>query len=261
MLDRPSLEALFLANLDAIERIATSICRRHGLGRDDTDDFTSWTKLRFLEDDYGILRKFRGESSLTTYLTVVVALMFRDYRVQRWGRWRPSAAARKRGALAVRLETLVYRDRLPLDQAVQVLRSSGANETACSPRELARLLRDLPARQPVRPIEVGADPLDATPTPATSEALVTNEEAEHERQITDSAMCRALDQLPPEDRVILRMRFWESLAVADIARALGIPQKPLYRRIDRLLVALRTNLESLGISRERVRELLSEPAA
>ncbi|HEV2146432.1 MAG TPA: hypothetical protein VGR37_03360, partial [Longimicrobiaceae bacterium] len=164
MPDRKDLEALFLENLGWIERVAASICRRHGFGGDDAEDFASWARLRIVEDDYAVLRKFRGESSVTTYLTVVVAMLFRDYRVSRWGRWRPSAAARRHGRLAVRLETLVHRDGYRLEQAGELLRTTG--ETDLSERELAELLARLPARSPTRPVEVGPDPLASTPAAA-----------------------------------------------------------------------------------------------
>src|SRR5262249_26292549 len=107
MAERQDYSALLLQHLPWIERAAGGLCRRHALDPDECDDFASYTKARLLDDDYAVLRKFRGESALTTYLTVVLSMFFRDYRVSRWGRWRPSAAARRRGPLAVRLETLV----------------------------------------------------------------------------------------------------------------------------------------------------------
>lgn len=259
MPDRQNPEALFLDNLGWIERVAASVCRRHGLGGDDADDFASWAKMKLVEDDYAALRKFRGESSITTYLTVVVAMLYRDYRVSRWGRWRPSAAAQRRGRVAVRLETLVHRDGHRLDQAGEILRTSG--ETELPDGELARILAALPDRAPMRPVEVGPEPLGGAPSAERADDRVLGAEAEAERRAADEALARALARLPPEDRLILRMRFWEELSVADIARGLDLPQKPLYRRIDRALAELRRHLEASGVSRERVRALLGEGAA
>ena len=39
------------------------------------------------------------------------------------------------------------------------------------------------------------------------------------------------------------------MGIADIARALNLKQKPLYRRLDRLLQRLRAALEAAGIDR------------
>jgi RNA polymerase sigma factor for flagellar operon FliA len=52
------------------------------------------------------------------------------------------------------------------------------------------------------------------------------------------------------------MRFMENLSVANIARGLALPQKPLYRRIERALAELRKSLEAAGVSREHVQTLL-----
>lgn len=46
------------------------------------EDLESEVRLRLLEDDYAVLRKHRGDSSLVTCLTVVIANMFRDYRIR-----------------------------------------------------------------------------------------------------------------------------------------------------------------------------------
>ena len=95
---RDEAEQLFLAHLGVIERIIAAMARRHALVGDDADDFASWTRTRLIENDYAILQKFAGRSSMSTYLTVVVANLFRDYRVQQWGRWRSSVAAKRLGA-------------------------------------------------------------------------------------------------------------------------------------------------------------------
>jgi len=85
-------------------------------------------------------------------------------------------------------------------------------------------------------------------------------EANDRRRAADAALSAALGKLPAEDRLILRLRYWDGASVADIARHLSVPQKPLYRRIDRALSALRTHLELQGISRDDARALLDDLA-
>jgi len=67
----------------------------------------------------------------------------------------------------------------------------------------------------------------------------------------------AMASLPPEDRLVFRMRFEGRMSVADISRALYIEQKPLYRRLQRMLLMLRKSLEQAGIQEEEVNEVLS----
>lgn len=257
MAEQASFEPVFLQHLSLIDRIASSVARRQGLNVDEASDLTSWIHARLVENQYAAFRKFRGESSIATYLTVVIAMLARDYRVQRWGRWRPSAMARRHGTLAVRLETLVHRDGYPLAQAAELLRTSG--ETTLGDRELAEILVRLPAREPLRPVEVGAEMLQHVEAGRSAEALIDAESAELERRTALQALRDVMTALPPEDRLILRMRYWEDMGVADIARGLNLEQKPLYRRMERLLMLLRDRLTTLGITNERLQVLLSEP--
>lgn len=253
------MEALLVAHLGTVDRIAASLCRRYGMAGDDADDFASWVKLKLMDNDYAVLRKFRGESRLSTYLAVVVAGLSREYHVARAGRWRPSAAARALGPLAVRLEKMVYHEGIPRQQAFETLRASGA--TAATDAELVRLLGQLPPRTRPRPVAVGSDPLETAVGAGSADERVREAEDDRLRESVEQALKREIERLPLEDRLILNARFWSELSVADTARALGLEQKPLYRRIDRLLAGLRKNLEDAGISTEQVRDLLSPPGA
>ena len=254
VLDRQELERLFVENLALIERIARLLSRRHALSDADAEEFTSWLKVKIVEDGYAIFKKFRGDSALSTYLTVVVAMLFRDFRVQLWGRWRPSAAAQRTGHVAIRLETLVRRDHLPLRQAAEVLRTSG--ETSLSDSELAALLKTLPERGPLRPLMGAIDAAGDVASESGADHIVSGEELATERGRAHSMLREALAAAPEEDQVILRMHFWDGLTVAQIARALHLDQKPLYRRLQHLLDNLRRRLEHQGLSRENVRELV-----
>jgi RNA polymerase sigma factor for flagellar operon FliA len=254
--DRPSSEAFFLQHLPRIEKTVGVLSRRHGFRDAEAADLESWVKLRLIEDDYAIFRKFRGESAITTYLTVVIATLVQDYKVHRWGRWRPSAAAQRKGKVAIKLEALVYRHGYQLAEAAELLRSRG--ETDLGDRELAELLNELPRRGPARPREVGEDSLDARPAESTAEDFVEQGAAAEERRIVESAIRAAVGRMSPEDQCILNMRFWQNMSVADVARALHLPQKPLYKRLDRAFNELRRELTKHGISSERARIFVTE---
>jgi len=256
MPDRRELEAQFLANLPVAEKILSALARRHALSQDGAEEFSAWAKLRIIEHDYAILAKFRGESSLATYLTVVLAMLFREYRVQQWGRWRPSAAARRGGAMAVRLETLLQRDGMELAQVGEILRTSGA--TTLSDRELAEIAARFPRRAPMRPVEFREAPTEHASESRADETIV-REEADADSKAAREALDQSLAALPTEDRLIVRLHYIEAMSVADIARGLALPQKPLYRRLERALSVLRSGLEGAGISREYVRNLVAGP--
>jgi RNA polymerase sigma-70 factor (ECF subfamily) len=49
----------------------TAGCRSIRISDDDRDDLTAEVFLEIVKDDFAVLRRFRGQSSLATYLTVV----------------------------------------------------------------------------------------------------------------------------------------------------------------------------------------------
>lgn len=248
--------ALLIEHLGTVDRVVRLLGRRHGLRDEQVADCGSWVRLRLVEDDYAILRKFRGESSIGTYLTVVVTMLCRDYRVQQWGRWRPSATALSKGSIAVQLERLIHRDGNSLREAGNILRS--ASQTTHSDAELGRLLADLPARPPLRPMEVTPEEADQVATFAAPDEIL----ADKERTQALGAMAQVLRQemhlLPHEDRVMLELRYMQGLTIAEIARSLDVPQKPLYRRLERTIKQLRIKLRKRGIVAEGALATISE---
>jgi RNA polymerase sigma factor (sigma-70 family) len=247
---------LFLENLRWIEKVAGIVCRKHGVWGDDAEDFASVAKMKLMENDYADLRKFRGDCSATTYIATLVVRRFHEYAREKWGRWRNSAAAEREGQLAKDLETLVHRDGCTLAQAAEQLRSAG--KTELSDAELARILGRLPARQPMRPQEVSTPLIENAPAGESADSGIGGMELDRHKSALLAALFKVMEQLPAEERHILRMRFGDGRSVADVARALRLEQKPLYRRIDQLRAKLKTDLERCGVTAEDVRELLAD---
>jgi hypothetical protein len=138
---------LFLNNLAHIERVASHLARRLRFGQEEAEDFLSLVKLRLVEDDYAILRKFTGRSSLRTYLTTVVGNLAKDYSNHLYGKWRPSTEALHLGAAAVFLERLQSVDGYSLEEACSVLRTKYPD---LAQSELERMKSQLPVRLPRR---------------------------------------------------------------------------------------------------------------
>lgn len=74
---------------------------------------------------------------------------------------------------------------------------------------------------------------------------------------TTQALDEAIESLPAQDRLMLRMRFEDGFTVVEIARVLRLEAKPLYRRIERILATLRTALESRGFTVAVASEVLA----
>jgi RNA polymerase sigma factor (sigma-70 family) len=255
MLDQLNPEAIFLQHLAWIDRMASFASRKHGRRDADAEDFASWAKMRLIEDDYAVFRKFRGEADWKTFIATVMVRLSVAYSREQQGRWRPSTAAVRRGTPARELEALVLRDGYTVAQAGEKLRTAGV--TRLTDRELAQLLDELPTRGPMRLVEVAADPvLEGAEGPSHADERVAEAEARTEHGALLDALRRAMNAMPYEDRMIVFMHFGEGRTLAHVARALNIDQKPLYRRIPKLRDVLRANLEREGVSGRDVRMLL-----
>ena len=237
-------EAMFVSNLEVVESVIHFVCQRQKLSGSEAEEFDSEVKVRLVDHDYEVFRKFQHRSSLRTYLTIVIQRIYLDFRNHLWGKWRPSAEAQRLGPVAVRLETLMARDGFSFDQACEYLRTN--EHVAASDSDLDAIVVRLPAR--ARRAMVGEQELEAVAdtTSGVDERLISNERRADARRILD-ALKGAMRSLSDQDRVILRLRFQDGLKVADIARALHVDQKVLYRRFDGLLRQLRAALEAAGI--------------
>lgn len=245
-------ERLFLDELPQIEKVIGSICRRHCCFGPDAEDFSSTVKVKLIDNDYAVLRKFQGKSQLSTYLTMVISNQFRDFRIHKWGKWRPSAAAKKLGAAAIQLEQLRVRDSHSLDEAVRILRTN-LGDDAPSPEDLFNLATKLPVRAKRR--FEGEDKLENVPDQRQADERLVREERTEKMTRAKDSLDQALGGLSPEDRLIIKLRFEEGLTVARISKQLGIPQRALYSRIEKILKTLRKTLEADGVDPEVTRIL------
>jgi RNA polymerase sigma factor for flagellar operon FliA len=253
---KPTLEQVFLDHLGHIKRTANYFCRSKGLSWQDTEEFVSLVQYKIFEDNYAILRKFQGKSSLETFLTTVVKRQFQDYLNHLWGKWRNSVEAKKLGSLATKLEVMLRRDGLSLNEACEILK---ANDLAAevSVEDLAALAAKLPHRLPSRRME-GEVSLQNRPSGEMppDQRVFSREMRERRSQILQF-LKDAMRRLSPEDGLIASMS--GEFTVSQIARALGLDQKALYRRREKIYKALRQDLEGQGVRPDEIGDILNEP--
>jgi RNA polymerase sigma factor (sigma-70 family) len=218
---------------------------------DEVDELRGAVQLKLIDNDYEALRRFEGRASLETYLTAIITRHLLDERNARWGKWRPSVYARRLGPVAVQLEMLLTRDNLSFDEAVHWLRTR--MNVADSEQDLHRISLGFPIRVARR--FVAADTLEQLPGgPEADEDLERSRRSDVAAR-TAHALREVLETLPTDDRLLLRMCFEQNLPLASIARVLHLEQKPLYRRREQVLAALRRALERQGVSADDVREI------
>ena len=254
--DEPTHQRLLLEHLDTIEQVVAFIARRHRLSPDEAEELGGEVRVKLLENDCEVLRAFEHRSSLRTFLTTVVERLFLDDRIAKWGKWRPSSKARRLGTTAVALEKMLTRDGLGLDEAIETLRTN--HLVPESESDLRALESMLPVRDPRRVISdvIPEDLPGQSAADVERLALMSDRASTFDRAHT--ALRAALAALPHQDRLLVQLHYEAGMKIADIARFLRVEQKPLYRRLERLLADLRGDLAAKGVGADDVRECLGD---
>jgi RNA polymerase sigma factor (sigma-70 family) len=244
---------LVVDNLPLVDSVVRTIARRNGLTADEEAELGSSIKLKLVENDYEVLRKFEHRSQLRTYLITVVQRHFLDDRNARWGKWRPSANARRHGPAAILLDQLITRDHLSFDDAAQSVAARYGD--AVSREQLSEIAAQLPARS--SRVFVGEEALEHVPSPVSDGAdAIESRERQRIGDRVERALAEALRNLSDEDRAILRLRFCENVKIARIAELMGAPAKPFYRRIEELMGVLGKALRAQGVSERDVAAII-----
>jgi RNA polymerase sigma factor for flagellar operon FliA len=231
-------ERLLLKHLDEIDQLVRTWGRRRHLSPAEQEDFAGFVRLRLIEDDYAVLRKFQERSSLWTYLSTVIGRLSLDYCAELWGRWRPSAVAERLGPHAVALERLVTRDAHPVDEAIAIVLAGSPN---VSEAQLRAMWAQLPER--TRAVQVGEEAAAAVSAVEVSDAGVDDAARQQELARLDRALHDAFAQIAPQDRLLIALRYDQGLSIVEIAKLVQSTVPTLHRRLDKSLKHLRASLQ------------------
>ena len=249
-------QRLLLDHLSVVDQIVRTTGRRRQLSAPELEDFSGFVRLRLIENDYAILRKFQNRSSLWTYLSAVIERLSLDYCADKWGRWRASAMAERLGPAAVVMERLVLRDGHTLDEALEIVRSSHGFGVARA--DLLKIWAQLPKR--VRTTDVGEEAAAAVPSPQTSEERVEAAELHENIERISRALKASLDQLSAQERVVLALRFDQDMSMVQIAKLTGSSVATLRRRLENAVTLLRVSLSRSGLDRREIMALIGHPS-
>jgi RNA polymerase sigma factor (sigma-70 family) len=252
--DAQACRAFLDERLAAIAQVVTTVCRRHRVRADETREILSAIVVKLIDNDYAVIRQFDGRSDFRTYMYSVVHRFLLDYRNSIWGKWRPSAEARRLGDIAVQLERLILRDGFTSSEGVQ----SVATSRDVGVDAIETVLDHLPLRLPAR--RAFECELRNTAASATlAQTAIDREELADEATRVSNALAAALSALAAEDRGLLRLRFAKRLPMSRIATLTRVDQKRLYRRFATILRRLRTELEARQVGRSELWALLGHP--
>lgn len=240
-------------HLGAVGDAVRFVASRNRLSSDMTEELNSRALLHLVDHGYAVLRQWRRECSLQTYLTTVITRVFLDLRNKEWGKAKPPAIARRLGAVALTLWRLTHRTRLSFDEAVKALQAE--HGVTATRDELWDMFSKLPA--PSSRYFVDVNELAEMEQPgADAEVLVHQIERRRLAARVERGLAQALDGLGDEDRLILKLYFHDGMFLAGIARLLNIDQPRLYPRFRGLMATLRASLEAHGLSAADVAEIV-----
>jgi RNA polymerase sigma factor (sigma-70 family) len=238
--------ALFEEHYELIHKTIYGVARRKRLDAESIEEFSGFAFVKILDDDAAVVRNFQGRSTLKTYLVTVVQRLYLDFQIHRYGKWRPSRRALRLGPLAIELDRLLHRDGKTLFEAADWLRERGFGEH--SRETLATLARSIPNQRRRPRLEQLERAEEVACDGGVEERLLARDRRRAAARV-GSALARALEALPAEDRLMLRMRFEEEQTVRAIAAHFGVEARQLYSRFERLLVTLRRALEADGVEK------------
>jgi RNA polymerase sigma factor (sigma-70 family) len=247
-------EAAFLATLPLIRTVTQMVCRRFHVAPSDQGDFASSFLIKLMDNDYAVFRQFRGDSGrcLRTFLYAVACRHLLDIRNREWGKWRPSRLAKRLGSAAVYLEDLIYRRQTPVREAVAMV-SNHPRWTLTTTR-VRGLYEQLPLRVPRR----RAEPLDETVGDVAHARPCDQAARQDDAAGVREALLAALRRLDSDERRVLRMRFQQGLSIKQIAAEMGADVHALYRRLPKILLRLRCELQDRCLDARHVAALLGE---
>lgn len=234
------------------------VAARNHLTRDTADELRSRVMVHLASNDYGVLRRWRGDSTLQTYLVAVVGNVYLDLRNQEWGKAKPPAVARREGPVAMLLWRLTHRKRLSFDEAVSLMLTQ--YEVPATREDLWALYQQFPPTRGRYFVDVN-ELADREQPGSDADALVQQRDLDTLAARVDRALSTALQDLAPDDQLILKLFFCDGMTRAGIARVMHLDQPRLYPRFLRLLETLRQALVAQGVGPDDVRRLTSAETA
>ncbi|MEA2562552.1 MAG: hypothetical protein QOH06_4056 [Acidobacteriota bacterium] len=246
-----TLEELYHQSLEALPPILRGLGREKRVSPEELEDLRSDIQVKLLEDDYRVLRQWDSRSSLKGYLGTVVYNIWHDWVRSEKGKVVVSAAAKRLGPPAPLLEKLLGQDGLTFEEAYQLIEPRFPGLSRSEAKEIVAQIYPRRGR-----IFENEDVVRWLPDlrPTSDKRLERREKLIKKRKAL-ALLHRILSDLPEEDRDLLVRAHAKGVKFSCIARSLGIDQRALYRRNERLITKVRTILEKAGIRWEDLSEV------
>jgi RNA polymerase sigma factor (sigma-70 family) len=247
-------------NLSLIDIIIRKITIKYNLQQTEFDDFKSTVYDRLVDNDYKILRNYKGSRIARSYLIMVIRNIFIDhYRKKSGVRVRSSTIAEQLGEPAITLERLLKYKGYTLDQAYEMFQTSYSNlrKTAPTRDSLEKIVTQLKIKPKVKLVLLddydSYNQLTVTETPG--DVMVQQELLRNKKRVIEM-IAHIRNKLNPEDKLIIKFRFVDDLSLSEIARRLKTTRYNAAMHLERILSSLKNELIKQGIKKEEMKELI-----
>ncbi len=222
-------------------------------------------------DNYRVLREFKGNSRLTTYITAIISRQAVDLIRKKLGRDREKERAKEFGDVGLLVYQRVIKDGYPLSDVFEELRTDSGFPG--SMEELEAIVQKIKGKgkrkNPRVSLPNGSDSAanGSVVKKGTfigadkNELVIPDSRSDPQEIVMENQRKRKMDeviediiaQLNGEERLLLRMRFpfgeeETPQTVAQVSKVLGITQKAVYKRITRLLKKCKDKLDREGVT-------------
>jgi len=238
-------EAAWDLFIERYRRLIFGAIRRYTGEPDDVMDVFARVCEALRENDFTRLRRCAArvdpDRPFSTWLVAVVHNLTIDWFRHRDGRPRISAIAATLPHVQQRIFEYVFLEQRSHVEAYELLCSRDGASLSFGEflKELNATYAAATAGRRGRVSAELASPPPASPDSPTDPAVLAEQQ---------TLLARALEALPPGDRLAVQLYVVDEMPAEQVARALGYPSaKTVYNRVYRALAAIRAGLEQAGI--------------
>ncbi len=238
-------EAAWDLFIERYRRLIFGAIRRYTSEPDDVMDVFARVCEALRENDFTRLRRCAAQYDpnrpLSTWLVAVVHNLTIDWFRHRDGRPRLAAIAATLPGVQQRIFEYVFHEQRSHVEAYELLCSRDGETLTFGDflKELTATYGVVAAGPRGRVTAELAVPPPADPDPSSDPAVLAEQRV---------LLARALEGLPPEDRLAVQLYVVDGMPADQVARALGHANaKTVYNRVYRALATIRTQLEQAGI--------------
>ena len=231
--------------IERYRRLIFGAIRRYTSEPDDVMDVFARVCEALRENDFARLRRCAAtvdpDRPFSTWLVAVVHNLTIDWFRHRDGRPRLSALAATLPRIQQRIFEYVFLEQRSHVEAYELLCSRDGASLSFREflKELSATYKAATTGRRGRVSAELASPPPTIPDPPADPAVAAEQRA---------LLARALETLPPDDRLAVQLYVVDEMPADQVARALGYPSaKTVYNRVYRALATIRTQLEQAGI--------------